>query len=389
MNGKEEYGVIASGVAWNYLMEVVKEFGLDDLAQLKIGVVNPLPENLIRRLLENRRAVLVLEELEPYIELNTRAIASELSTRVVIHGKNDGTTTRVGEFSHEIVRKALGNLIGKDLFSHKVSEEGLSIASEIVPARYLLFCPGCPHTATYIAINRALNKLRLGRDGAIVTGDIGCTILGMNKPFETCWTEVCMGASISIAAGLRYAGIGKPVLATIGDSTFFHAGLPALVDVVLTNTKIAVIVLDNQITAMTGHQPSPSSPRTHIGAPAVRIEDVARSIGVGFVRVVDPFDLKATTEAIIDAVNFKGPSLIVARRICALDAKRKQIIELMGSINPEKCTGCLACIKLLGCSALMVGPDKKVTINASECNGCTLCAAVCPYHAVTPGKWSI
>jgi len=386
-NGKERYGVVASGVAWNYLMEAAKEFELNDVALLKIGVTNPLPENLIRRFLKRKEAVLVLEELEPYIELNVKAIASELSTRPIIHGKSDGTTPRVGEFSHETVRKAVGQLLGRDLISNKVIE-----MIEIVPTlpvRNLPFCPGCPHMGTYAAISRATNRLRLGKEGVIVTGDIGCTILGMNRPFEACWTELCMGASISIAAGLKYAGIDKPILSTIGDSTFFHTGLPALVNLVLTNTKVVVVVLDNQITAMTGHQPSPSSPQTDSGHPAkaIKIEDVARSIGVEFVRVVDPFDLKATTEAIIDAVNFDGPSVVVSRRMCALDARRKGVVERVGSIDPGKCTGCLACIRLLGCPALTVGPDKKVVIDRLQCNACTLCAAVCPYHAITSGKW--
>jgi len=200
-----------------------------------------------------------------------------------------------------------------------------------------------------------------------------------------------MGASISVAAGLRRAGIDKPILATIGDSTFFHAGLPALANLVFTNTRVVVIILDNQITAMTGHQPSPASPATNAGEPAktIKIEDVARSIGIEFVRVVDPFDLKVATEAIIDAINFDGPSVVVSRRICALDARRKGIIERVASTNPEKCTGCLACVKLVGCPALLVGPDKKVTIDRLQCNGCNMCAAVCPYQAVTAGKWSL
>jgi len=388
MNGEEKYGVVATGVAWNYLMEVVEDFGLSDLALLKIGAVNPLPEDLIRRLLENRRAVLVLEELEPYVELNVRAIASELPTRVVVHGKNDGTTPRVGELSHETVRKALGELIGKGLGAHQAENELVKEGAKMAPVRHLPFCPGCPHMGTYLAINRAFNRLRIRKEDAIVTGDIGCTILGMNRPFETCWTEVCMGASISTAAGLRYAGIDKPILATLGDSTFFHAALPALVNLVLTNTRLVVVVLDNQITAMTGHQPSPSTPRTDAGEPTIRIEDVARSIGVGFVRVVDPFDLEATSKAIIDAVNFNGPSVVVSRRMCALDAERKGIIERVASIDPEKCPGCLVCVKLLGCPALDVGSDGKVVIDNLQCHGCTLCAAICPYHAVTPGGWS-
>jgi indolepyruvate ferredoxin oxidoreductase alpha subunit len=126
------------------------------------------------------------------------------------------------------------------------------------------------------------------------------------------------------------------------------------------------------------------------GLPAktIRIEDVAKSIGVEFVRVVDPFDLKATAQAIIDAMNFNGPSVIVSRRMCALVARRKGIIESLASIDSEKCTGCLACVRLIGCPALVLGPDKKITIDKLQCNGCNLCAALCPYYAITAGKWS-
>jgi len=141
---------------------------------------------------------------------------------------------------------------------------------------------------------------------------------------------------------------------------------------------------------MTGHQPSPATPRMSAGHPAktIRIEDVAKSIGVEFVRVVDPFDLNATTEAVIAALNFNGPSVIVSRRMCALDARRKGIIESLATIDSEKCTGCLACVRLIGCPALVLGPDKKIAVDKLQCNGCNLCAAVCPYHAITAGKWS-
>jgi indolepyruvate ferredoxin oxidoreductase alpha subunit len=385
--GEEEFGIVATGVTWNYAIEAVEQFRLDNVALLKIGVANPLPDILIKKLLNKRKAVLVLEELEPYIELNVKAIASEQETGVVIHGKMDGTTPRVGEFSHETVRKAIGKLLRKDFTSEMQPRK----AEDVLSVREIQFCPGCPHAGTYLAINQALNRLRLGKEGAIVTGDIGCTIVGMNKPFESCWTEICMGASISVAAGLRYSGIEKPILATIGDSTFFHNGLQALINLVLNNTRVVVVVLDNQITAMTGQQPSPSNYQKYTGdyAKPIKIEEISGSFGVEFVRVVDPFNLKATTEAMIEAINFEGPSVVVSRRSCALDARRRKIIERAGWVDPQKCTGCLACIKLSGCPALAISSDKKVVIDESQCGGCTICASICPYHAITPGRWKI
>jgi len=142
---------------------------------------------------------------------------------------------------------------------------------------------------------------------------------------------------------------------------------------------------------MTGQQPSPSNYQKYTGyyAKPIKIEEIAGSFGVEFVRVVDPFNLKATTEAMIEAINFEGPSVVVSRRSCALDARRRKIIERAGWIDPQKCTGCLACIKLSGCPALVISSDKKVVIQESQCGGCTICASICPYHAITPGKWKI
>jgi indolepyruvate ferredoxin oxidoreductase alpha subunit len=386
MRGDEEFGVIATGNSWNYLAEAIEALGLTNLALLKIGTINPLPDRLIKRMLENRKSVLVLEELEPFVELRVRAIASSLPMKVTIRGKEDETTPRVGEFSHEIVREALGKLVGRELSPRIHRPDAVTPA---VPARNLQFCAGCPHMGTYLAINRALSRLRLGKEDAIVTGDIGCTILGMNKPFETCWTEVCMGASISVAAGLRYAGTEKPIIATIGDSTFFHAGLPALVNLAMTSTRIVVLVLDNMNTAMTGHQPSPSTIRIagDTEEPAIRVEDVAKAVGIRSIHVVDPLFLEATTQAIVDAINFDGPSVVVSRRMCALETKKRGVNLHVGSIDPDKCTGCMVCVKLLGCPALEVTADGKVTIDPQQCNGCTLCRTVCPYHAVV-GEWS-
>jgi indolepyruvate ferredoxin oxidoreductase alpha subunit len=198
-----------------------------------------------------------------------------------------------------------------------------------------------------------------------------------------------MGASISVAAGLRYAGTEKPIIATIGDSTFFHAGLPALVNLAMTSTRIVVLVLDNMNTAMTGHQPSPSTIRIagDTEEPAIRVEDVAKAVGIRSIHVVDPLFLEATTQAIVDAINFDGPSVVVSRRMCALETKKRGVNLHVGSIDPDKCTGCMVCVKLLGCPALEVTADGKVTIDPQQCNGCTLCRTVCPYHAVV-GEWS-
>lgn len=378
-------GIIASGIAWNYLKDVIAKYDLTGLALLKIGTINPLPEYLISEFMNKVGTILILEELEPYIEMHVKAMASELDKRLQIHGKLDGTTSRVGEFDGKIVAKALEKLLGRQLMEKWPEQENLiQKAHSLAPRRQLTFCPGCPHCATYLAIDKAIRKLGYSKDDVIITGDIGCTILGMNPPFNLCWTETCMGASISLASGLRYAGIEKPIIATIGDSTFFHAGIPALINASWHGTNIVIAVLDNQLTAMTGHQPDPGSGYTTTGETAkrIKIEDIARASGIDSVVTVDPYQLEEAIKAFVDALSTKGPAVIVLRRLCSLEAKRRRLAKRPLYVDLKKCTGCLFCIKTLACPAMRLTPEGKVEIDSEQCVGCGLCAKICPLSAI-------
>jgi indolepyruvate ferredoxin oxidoreductase alpha subunit len=381
-------GVITAGAPWNLLKEAMIRHGLN-VSTLKIGVINPLPEEKIRKLLERVDSVLILEELEPLIEDYVLRILGEMGKKLKVYGKIDGTTSPVGEFDQAIVERALGKVLGKNLTPAVDPERQKLIekAKSLSLRRPITFCAGCPHMGTYLSMLRAMRKLKYSREDVIITGDIGCTILGMNPPFDACWTEVAMGASIGLGNGFERSGIKKPVIAAIGDSTFYHAGIPALIDAVWNQTKIVVAVMDNSIVAMTGHQPTPGSGYTTTGeaAKAVKAEEIARGCGVEHVVVVDPYDVEKATEAFVEALQYNGPSVIVLRRLCAITAIRRKAIGKPLVIDEEKCTGCMTCVKTLSCSAL-VPVGKKVRINPDVCIGCRICAAVCPVKAIGEGS---
>ncbi len=379
-------GVIASGAPWEYLRDVVASEGYE-VSTLKLGTVNPLPLKMVRRLLDSVDSVLVLEELEPFVELQVKALIADMGRSVRVIGKFDGTLPRVGEYDNELVAAALAKLVGENPRPvDPVLEAARAEAKALAPGRSLPFCPGCPHRGTYTALTRALRELGYKKDEVIVTGDIGCTILGMYPPWSSCWNEVSMGASIGNAIGFKYAGVKTPVVATIGDSTFFHAGVPPAINAGWNGTPIVVAVLDNQITGMTGHQPSPASGRTAVNtqAPAISIEEMLKASGITHVTVVDPYDLKRSTEAFKEALAHDGPSGVVLRRVCSLVARRMGTLGKQLRVDAEKCTGCLACIRTLSCPAMLVEGGKMI-IDEVSCAGCGMCAQVCPSGAIRGG----
>ncbi len=381
-----EKGIVASGISWSYLRETLDRYGLwDKVAALKIGTMNPLPRSLIEELMKNVEKLLVLEELEPYMELHLKALASELDLRVGIHGKMDGWLPRVGEYTPELVEKAVGRLLGLEMEGvNPELEEARIKALKSAPRRPLPFCPGCPHRGTYTALRMALKELGYKDGDFIVTGDIGCTILGMHPPFDLCWTEVSMGASIGLGIGLRYTGLDKPIIAAIGDSTFFHAGIPPALNAAWYGSRIVIAILDNRVTAMTGHQPSPTSGYTATGEEArvIEAEAVLRALGIEHVWIVDPYNLEETREAFKEALRCEEPSAVVLKRVCALVARRLGFAAKPYRVDPERCTGCQLCLRTLACPAITLNPEGKAEIDVETCTGCSLCAQICPAEAI-------
>jgi indolepyruvate ferredoxin oxidoreductase alpha subunit len=229
--------------------------------------------------------------------------------------------------------------------------------------------PLCPESALSLA----------GRsDDKIVTGDIGCYTLGVLPPINALQSCLCMGGGISQAAGMAHAGVKEKVFAVIGDSTFFHAGIPGLLNIVWNKANVCVIIVDNSVVAMTGHQPTPGSGKTAMGADSkiISLEDVARGVGIEKVYTVDPYDLKATTAALRETLAYQGPSVIISKRPCPLLVERGKLRE-----TKESCNGCGVCVKAFGCPAISL-KDGRAEIDQTLCYGCGVCEEVCPFEAI-------
>lgn len=380
-NGKSrEIALISSSSAYNYAVEAADMLGLD-VSILKLGMTHPLPEKMIGKFLKRHVKAIVVEELEPYLEMQIKAIAKDYAPNIEIYGKmSKPYFPREGEFSTQIIAAGLAEATGKKVpinFS-KIGEKYAEVAKNL-PRRPPILCAGCPHRASFYVIRKVAGEK------SIYSTDIGCYALGIAPPLNVGDIMTCMGASIGTAEGISKA-TNANTFAIIGDSTFFHAGIPGLINAVYNNHKIIVVVLDNLATAMTGHQPHPGTGMTGMRSPTekISIEKVAEGCGVRFVKVVNPFNVKEAETVLKEALRFDGSSVIVFRAPCTLMVvreRRRKGAELLACRINEKCTDCMACIKVLGCPALVV-EEGKVGINESLCSACGLCVSVCPYKAI-------
>ncbi len=389
LNVIEDYGgdiaIITSGAAYNYIADLVKAHGIKARI-LKLGFTHPFPEDLVKDFIKDASKVIVVEELEPYLEENTRIVAQMHGLNVPIHGKLDGYFPRMYEYDPDVVKSALSKILNENF-----GGDSLSVESIELPSRPPVLCPGCPHRATYYAAMMALKQLKI--KDAIITTDIGCYTLGIQKPYEMADYLLCMGSSIGTAVGFSKATEQK-VIGFVGDSTFFHAAIPGLIDAYHNNANLVYVILDNRTTAMTGHQPHPGLPMNGMGekAPYVDIEKLVRGIGIDFVRTVDPYDVKSTINAFKEAIQHEGISVIISKRECALlwDARRRKQGEWwVYEINQDKCTQCGICSDWLACAAIFKKKDElapngraRVYINDALCDGCGVCATVCPFNAI-------
>ncbi|MFP3975093.1 MAG: indolepyruvate ferredoxin oxidoreductase subunit alpha [Chloroflexota bacterium] len=383
-------GIIACGISYSYTVEALKWLGLEDsVSVLKIGTPHPLPEELVKTFSRSVSEALVIEELDPFVELHVRALAQEAGISVGIHGKD--LVSNIGEFSTRSVVEALVGFTGaKAPVDFGASDRMQEEMTPLLPTRPPAMCPGCPHRASYYVMKRAARRVaKEYGEGTepIFPGDIGCYTVGFIPPLEIPDTTFCMGASFGFANGLAHA-VNAPIVPLLGDSTFFHSGIPPLVNAVYNQANITMVVLDNGATAMTGFQPHPGTGRTAMGdeAPVIRPEEVARACGVKFVEVADQFETKKAMEVMEKALRFEGPAVVVFRSPCALIEQRERTRrgEQVPAyfVDEDKCNPkCNSCIDLLGCPAI-VKMDGKVAIDESLCTGCGLCAQVCPYGAI-------
>ncbi|MBN1785776.1 MAG: indolepyruvate ferredoxin oxidoreductase subunit alpha [Candidatus Methanofastidiosa archaeon] len=368
IEGKGKIGIIGSGISYAYVKEALGAIE-EEVSVFKLGTLHPLPTNRLLEFLKDKEKVLVVEEMEPILEWQLKALAHDNRLKVKIYGKD--VIPRVGELNTNIVRTGIREALA--IGSGPAQEEVAEMPD--LPPRPPMLCPGCPHRATFYCMNKTSKKW-------IKPSDIGCYTLGIMPPLNAVDTTFCMGASIGISCGFAAAG-NKEIIASIGDSTFFHTGIPPLIDAVYNKHNITVVILDNRTTAMTGHQPNPGTGlnATMDPAPMIDLVRVCDAIGA-FTQLVDPYDLDVTMDALRKANEHEGPAVVVAKRPCILLEKRPST-EAGYHVNQEKCTGCSICLKELGCPAMLFNrEDKKASIDDLLCVNCGVCAQVCPYDAI-------
>jgi indolepyruvate ferredoxin oxidoreductase alpha subunit len=360
----KKIGIITSGVSYVYSREV---FG-DTVSYLKLGFTYPLPMEKIRKFAEEVETLYVIEELEPFIEEQMKAVGIDCIGKEVI--------PRIGELNPDIIAKAI---LGEERATVAISEDK---KVERPPA----LCAGCPHRGLFYELAK--------RKDIMVTGDIGCYTLGVAEPLNTIDTVICMGGSISMGHGAYKAfernNVDKPVVSVIGDSTFFHTGINSLITVAYNKSNTVNIILDNRTTGMTGHQENPGTGYSLQGdmTEAIDIPQLVKSIGIEEVITVNPLDLDAVDKALEVYLAYDGPSVIITRWPCALkrftdlDKEEFDLVRKTYRVDPEECRGCKVCIKT-GCPALEFDiKSKKAIINEDMCVGCSVCAQSCPFDAI-------
>jgi indolepyruvate ferredoxin oxidoreductase alpha subunit len=348
--GGAKLGIITSGTAYQYVKEAVG----DSASILKLGIVWPLPVKLLKDFAAKVERVIVVEELDSFIEYHCRTIGLEISGKEIF--------PLIDEFSQNLIREKLGLPVA--------APRSLDVE---IPARPPVMCAGCPHRGMFYS---------LAKFKANVIGDIGCYTLGAMAPLGAMDSTICMGASVSGLHGFNKA-LGeegeKKTVCVIGDSTFMHSGMTGLVNIAYNGSNSTVIILDNSITGMTGHQQNPTTGLNIKGDPAgkVDLEALCKAIGIRRVRVVDPYNIKECDEAVKEELKATEPSVIISRRPCALLKTVKAKPPLF--VNPDKCKGCRSCMKI-GCPALSF-KDGRAKIDPTLCVGCGVCTQLCNFNA--------
>ncbi|MDD4859363.1 MAG: indolepyruvate ferredoxin oxidoreductase subunit alpha [Dehalococcoidales bacterium] len=371
--GGTELGIVTSGISYQYACEVFPKASF-----LKLGMTYPLPKKLIRDFAGKVKKLIVIEELDPFLEDNIKAMGITVSGKEFI--------PRIGELSARVVNDAAlsAGLLAGTPPTRAAEPPGL-------PRRPPLLCPGCPHASMFFTLSTIGQRAKLleSKDNEpkepelVITGDIGCYTLATYPPLNAMDTTACMGASIGQAVGMAKAGVTKKVVAVIGDSTFLHSGITGLVNAVYNQAAITIIILDNGTTAMTGHQEHPGTGISAQGiqTTAVSLENLVRGIGVKNLRVVDAFDVKALRTAVKESLAGKDLSVIISRGACAVLSKQKVNPRV---IDVEICNTCGACLRI-GCPAIQK-VDGKICIDTVLCagNACTVCQQICPKQAIAP-----
>ncbi|MHC4413655.1 MAG: indolepyruvate ferredoxin oxidoreductase subunit alpha [Planctomycetota bacterium] len=378
--GSGRHGIVASGVGYAYAFQVIEDLGLLDAVTLQQIGAYPIPEKVLIDFLEAVDSVLVVEELTPFVEEWVSLCAFRHHRHIPVLGKHSGHFPVEFEYAPDLVEDAVRQYLKLE------KRESVSVSVPDLPPRPPVLCPGCPHRASLHLAHRVFGKK------TVYCNDIGCYTLGYGAPLHACDVLLCMGASISQASGIARM-TGKRTVALIGDSTYFHSGLPALANAVQADDEITVVILDNYVTAMTGFQPSlttqekgsmvDASPETE-AASRFSIEASARGLGVTEIYSVDPFDDEATLDAFRKAKRSAGVSVVVCHAPCVVNQRRLGGAAQRATyeVDQDECNACSLCVRLLGCPAILV-VDGKYVIDPELCDGCELCARLCQQGAIS------
>jgi indolepyruvate ferredoxin oxidoreductase alpha subunit len=412
-NNNLKFGVISCAGAFNYAYDIVNEDNLE-MDILKLGFSHPFPKNMIVDFVKDLDGVFIVEEVDPIMEKEVLAILGEKKLNIPVFGKLNGIFPLIYEFTPNIVRdsfnKVLNNLssanvneIDKDELHNNLNsiannygeisvgsdpvekiddhlnEEIANLVDEL-PVRPPTLCAGCSHRSSYFGVKKAAEELGIKEEDLIFSSDIGCYTLGISPPYKTADYLLSMGASIGNACGFSVATDQK-IISFTGDSTFFHGGIPPLVNAIHNKSKFVLTVLDNRTTAMTGGQPHPGLPVDGMGdiAPEISIEKIAIASGCEFVETINPLNLRKTIDTYKRALEFDGVAVIIAKYPCSLikGQKKKKPME----IKDDKCNLCFDCVNILACPAISK-KDEIVVIDDNICKGCTTCVQMCNENAI-------
>ena len=386
--GDSDVGVITASVSYLHVLEALRMLNLQGkVSLLKLGTTYPLPKNTIRNFVKRLKKVVVVEELSPYLEKEVYALAKDVNPTLSISGKISGAFSEAWEYNPNIVAKGIASALGVKYPEYEpIIEEAKQLKAEM-PDRHPTFCAGCPHRATFVALNQAL-KIQVSKGQEhYFANDIGCYSMWMFPPISRSDSSLCMGASVGVANGLSHV-IEERVVAVVGDSTFFHAGIPALINAVHNGNKFTLFILDNSVTAMTGQQFNPSTEFIAGGRQGkkVSIESICKAIGVEFVEVVDSYDVKNNVEVFRKALDFDGLAVVVSRRECALygDRNKRRRGEKIVPFYVDKnvCKRPYVCLRTFYCPAYELDKDQQPRISRELCDGCSVCSRLCPLQSV-------
>ncbi|UCG68360.1 MAG: indolepyruvate ferredoxin oxidoreductase subunit alpha, partial [Thermoplasmata archaeon] len=359
-DGEGDFGILTSGVGYTYAVDALKRLNLNSPV-FKVGTTFPLPDKKVAKFMENLKMLVVVEELYPYLEYNAKRIAHDFGLDIKIMGKNTGHFSEALEYNVPIVVNGIANATGTS--NPKDYDSILKKANElkaILPDRLPCFCAGCPHRATFWSVKQAIR----GRN-VVFNNDIGCYSMAFFPPLNMTVSLLCMGSSLGLSAGMSQV-LEDDIMCVVGDSTFFHAALPGIVNAVYHNLNITLLVLDNEVTAMTGQQTHPGTPEKR-GKPEntrrIMIENVVKGIGVEHVAIMDSYDVKNNVNIIKEALDFKGPSVVISHRSCALHGdrikRRTGVPIIQNEVNKDTCKKPHTCIRDFYCPSFTFDTDDR------------------------------